>query len=118
MLFTVEVPEQLGKELQPYRERLPELLERGLREIQSVPTPSFQDVEEIVSLLASQPTAEQILAIKPSTNFQARVSDLLSRSKEGTLTRQEEAELERYLTLEHLVRVAKTRALEQLSTAQ
>jgi hypothetical protein len=117
MLITVEIPEQLGRELQPYRERLPELLERGLREIQSVPTTSFQDVEEIVRLLASQPTAEQILAIKPSANFQARVSDLLSRSKEGTLTRQEEAELERYLTLEHLVRVSKTHALEQLSAA-
>ena len=31
--ITISVPDELGKRLQAYRERLPELLERGLRDI-------------------------------------------------------------------------------------
>lgn len=42
------------------------------------------------------------------------MSDLLAQSKGGTLSAKGEAELERYLTLEHLVRLAKTRALAQI----
>ncbi|MGF1520763.1 MAG: hypothetical protein ACFBSF_00400 [Leptolyngbyaceae cyanobacterium] len=67
---------------------------------------NFLDEQEIITLLASQPTSEQILAIRPSPEFQARVSDLLAQSKSGALPIKGEAELERYLTLEHLVRSA------------
>jgi len=70
----------------------------------------------LIELLTSQPTPEQVLAIRPSPELQARVSELLGRSKEGELSRQEETELERYLTLEHLVRVAKAHAHKQLAS--
>ena len=73
----------------------------------------FQDENAIIELLTSQPTPEQVLAIRPSPELQARVSELLSRNKEGELSRQEETELERYLTLEHLVRLAKAHAYKQ-----
>jgi len=56
---------------------------------------------------------EQVLAIRPSPELQACVSELLGRNKERELSRQEETELERYLTLEHLVRLAKAHAQEQ-----
>ncbi|MCG6137332.1 MAG: hypothetical protein MET45_22305 [Nostoc sp. LLA-1] len=46
--------------------------------------------------------------------FQTRVSDLLAQSKAGTLSAKSEAELERYLTIEHLVRMAKAHVFEQL----
>ena len=62
-----------------------------------------------------QLTPEQVLAIRPSSELQARVSELLGRSKDGELSRQEETELERYLTLEHLVRLAKAHAHKQLA---
>ncbi len=67
-----------------------------------------------MALLASQPTPDQILAIRPSTEFQTHVSDLLAQSKAGTLAQKGEAELERYLTLEHLVRLAKAHAYGQI----
>jgi len=73
-------------------------------------------MRKIIELLASQPTPEQVLAIRPSPEFQARVSELLGRNKEGELSRQEETELERYLTLEHLVRLAKAHAYKQMTT--
>jgi hypothetical protein len=44
-----------------------------------------------------------------------RIGDLLVRSKEGTLLPPEVAELERYLVLEHLVRLAKAHAAKRLA---
>lgn len=119
--FVVQVPNVLGQQLQRVRERLPEILERGLREIADETSTAgkssdFQDENAIMELLTSQPSPEQVLSIRPSSEFQARVSKLLRRNKEGELLRQEEVELERYLTLEHLVRLAKTHAYQQLAT--
>ena len=76
-----------------------------------------EEMRQIVNLLASQPAPQAILDIRPSAAFQARVSTLLARNKERTLSRQEEAELERCLMLEHLVRLAKARAYQQLNLA-
>jgi hypothetical protein len=113
--ITIEIPDDLAQRLQQFQSQLPEVLELGLQEFQSQQRFSnFLDEQDIIALLASQPTPDQILALRPSPEFQARVSELLAESKAGTLSTKGEAELERYLTLEHLVRLAKTHALAQL----
>ena len=113
--ITIDIPDDLAQRLQQFQTQLPQVLELGLQELETQQrSTSFLDEQNIILLLASQPTPEQILAIRPSSEFQARVSDLLAQSKAGTLTAKGEAELERYLTLEHLVRLAKTHALTQL----
>ena len=114
--ITIQVPDMLGQQLRRFRERLPEILERGLREMLAEKPSEFQDENAIIELLTSQPMPEQVLAIRPSPELQARVSELLGRNKEGELSRQEETELERYLTLEHLVRLAKAHAHKQMAT--
>ncbi|MEH2091450.1 hypothetical protein [Nostoc sp.] len=114
MQITVEVSEELGQQLQQFQDRLQEIVERGLKELLSEQSSNFLDEKQIIGLLSSQPTPEQILAIRPSPEFQARVSDLLAQSKAGTLSAKGEAELERYLTIEHLVRMAKAHTFEQL----
>ena len=113
--ITIDIPDDLARRLQQFQTQLPQVLELGLQELQAQQHPSkFLDEQDIIILLASQPTPEQILSIRPSPEFQSRVSDLLANSKAGTLSAKGEAELERYLTLEHLVRLAKTHALTQL----
>jgi hypothetical protein len=112
--ITIRVPDELGRRLEQYRDRLPELLERGLRDLQVEGSHESGDEQSIVSLLASRPTPEQVLAIRPSERMQTRVGELLARSQDGQLSRAEESELERHLFLEHLVRLAKASALEQL----
>ncbi len=116
--FTIRVPDELGHRLERYRDRLPEVLERGLREVAAEGEQEFGDESEIVSLLASRPTPEQVLALTPSAELQSRVSELLRRSKDGVLSTSESIELDRHLFLEHLVRVAKARALEQLAPGE
>lgn len=113
--ITIQVPNALGQQLQRFHERLPEILERGLRETLTERPGDLQDENTIMELLTSQPTPEQVLAIRPSPELQVRVSELLARNKEGELSRQEETELERHLTLEHLVRLAKAHAYKRLA---
>ena len=118
MLITIEVPEKLGRKLRPYQDRLPELLELGLREVQQPSGETLQDVDAILSVLSNRPTPEEILAIRPSDEVQARFSELLAQSKAGTISRADESELERYMMLEHFVRLAKAQALQSLGKAE
>ena len=113
--ITIRVPDELGRQLEPFRDRLPEVLERGLRDILAEGGTQVADADAIIAVLASRPTPEQLLGLRPSADLQSRVSELLRRSKDGAASRAEEAELEKYLVLEHLVRLAKARALEQLA---
>jgi hypothetical protein len=115
MQITIEVPDSLGQQLQPFREHLAEILERGLREYTAEQTIAYRDAEAIMELLTSAPTPEQVLAIKASPALDQRVSDLLARSKERQLSRAEEHEFDRIMMLEHLVRMAKAHALKQIS---
>jgi hypothetical protein len=114
--ITIEVPNGLGEQLQHYRDRLPELLERGLHELIAEEL-AIGDENAIVELLASQPSPKQIIALRPSPELQSRASELLDKEKNQMLTRQEERELERYLMLEHLLRLAKAHAYRRLRTA-
>jgi len=54
---------------------------------------------------------EAILAIRPSADFQSRIDMLLEKNREEGLTAEENAEWEQYMYLEHLVRMAKAKAL-------
>jgi hypothetical protein len=117
MQITIEVPDRLGEKLQQLGDRLPEALERALAELTPTETIPYQDDAQIVELLASQPSPEAILAIRPTPALQARMSELLERNKSGTLSRSEEVELDRYLLLEHWVRLAKAHAYKHLKTA-
>jgi hypothetical protein len=143
MQITIEVPDRLGEQLQQLGDRLPEALDRVLQELISTETTENRDEGQIVELLASQPSPEEVLAIRPSPArdyqfvnlvalgvnpeevlairpspaLQARMSELLAQNKSGTLTRSEEVELDRYLLLEHWIRLAKVYAHESQNSA-
>jgi hypothetical protein len=52
----------------------------------------------------------RVIAFQPSEESKARVADLISREKTEGLSRDEKSELEHYVTIEHLMRLAKARA--------
>jgi hypothetical protein len=70
---------------------------------------------EVVDFIAAGPTPDRIAAYHPSEAAQERVMELLQRNKTGELLPQEEAELDDYLQLEHLMRLIKARARRHLS---
>jgi hypothetical protein len=70
--------------------------------------------EEVIDFIAAGTTPQNVVAFRPSEEAQQRVSDLLQREKEGVLSAEEISELDHYLQLEHLMRLAKARARDFL----
>lgn len=71
--------------------------------------------DEIIDFLAMGSTPAQIIAFKVSEATRERVQDLIQREKSVGLTAVETTELEHYLQLEHIMRLAKARARKNLS---
>jgi hypothetical protein len=62
--------------------------------------------EEIAEFIASVNPAK-VLAFRPSEETAQRVSDLIEREKTERLSAEEKSELDYYMQLEHLMRMAK-----------
>ena len=67
-------------------------------------------VYEIIDFLAAGTTPDSIVAFRPSVAAQRRVEDLIYREKTSSLTSEETDELNYYMQLEHIMRLAKARA--------
>ena len=66
--------------------------------------------DEIIDFIAAGTTPEAVVAFRPSESVQRRVAELVERSKDGTISSEEQSELEDYLQLEHIMIMAKARA--------
>ncbi len=66
--------------------------------------------EEVVNFIATQTTRESLLAFQPSDQAKERVMELVQKEKDSGLATDEKSELDHYLQLEHLMRLAKARA--------
>jgi hypothetical protein len=66
--------------------------------------------EEIIDFIAAGSTPGDVVAWTPSQAAKDRVAELLQNEKAGTLAPDDRAELNHYLELEHLMRLAKARA--------
>ena len=109
------MPEDLAKRLQPVREQLPEILEIGLQ--YSTPL-SIRAYSQALEFLATAPTPAEILAFRPSPAIQIRVSRLLDKHEAGTLTPDDEHELDQIGDLEHILMALKARARQQLDQVE
>lgn len=112
MLSSVKfnIPDGLATRLRPLEDQLPRILELGLRELNAGKQPGFEGAAEVLEFLASLPTPEEIVALRPSETLQARINALLEKNRTQGLTPAEEQEWEQYQYLEHLVRLAKANA--------
>lgn len=71
--------------------------------------------EEIVDFIAAGSNPRSVIAFRPSEATRTRVAELISRAKTERLTSDEASELDHYLQLEHIMRLAKARAQRILS---
>jgi hypothetical protein len=128
--LTIQIPDELAQRLEPLRSRLPELLGQLLdatnpssaslavpSELRSAltATANLQEIPkaylEVLDFLVTRPTPQDILAFKVSPEAQERLSSLLDKNRENTLTDSEVAELDVYEQLEHLMILMKARAI-------
>ena len=115
--ITLNVSDELAARLHPLADQLPRILELGLREMNASARPGFAGAAQVMEFLAELPTPDEILALRPSDELQAHVNALLDKSRAEGLAPEEEQEWEQYEYLEHLVRIAKAKALLKLQSA-
>ncbi len=113
MELTLNVSEDLASRLRSVEDRLPQILELGLREFHAAP-PQFEGLGDVLESLARLPAPQEVLALRPSPVLQERISTLLDRQRNSGLSADEEREWEQYKYVEHLVRIAKARAVLKL----
>lgn len=120
--LTIQVPDELAQRLEPFRDRLPELLTRAVETI--LPSNSSTDLlpsvakptdaplayAEVLDFLITRPTPQEIAAFKVSAEAQERIRTLLDKNREGTLSETETAELDLYEQLEHMMILLKAKA--------
>jgi hypothetical protein len=73
---------------------------------------------EIIDFIASGTTPEGVASFQPSPESQRRVAELLERDQGPGLSEDEKAELDHYVELEHILRMAKARARQILSRGE
>jgi hypothetical protein len=66
--------------------------------------------DEIVDFIAAGTTPEEVARFEASQQTKDYVADLIHKEKTAGLSAEESAELNSYLQLEHLMRLAKARA--------
>ena len=71
---------------------------------------------EIIDFIASGTTPRTVADYRPSLEAQERVAELIRREKEGDLSAEEKSELDHFMDLEHILRVAKARARQILAS--
>lgn len=72
--------------------------------------------DELAELLASM-DSDKVLRFHASKPAQQRLEILLEKNKADELTPLEAQELEKYMAVEHIVRLAKARARQRLAAA-
>lgn len=70
--------------------------------------------EEIINFFAAGTSPQEVAAFQASEETRKRVAELIEKEKTAALTELEKEELEYYLVLEHLMRLAKARAKQYL----
>ena len=71
--------------------------------------------DEIVDFIAAGTTPASLADFEASQSTKDRVADLIHKEKTTGLTPEESSELDHYLKLEHIMRLAKARARSRVA---
>jgi hypothetical protein len=112
--ITLDVPDEIAAQLCALADRLPRILDLGLRALTAESRARYGDEADVLEVLARLPAPEEVLALRPSPALQERISELLQKNREGGLSSDEALEWQRLEYLEHLVRLAKAKAAAKL----
>lgn len=116
--LTLQVPNRVARRLEPIRDRLPALLSQIAEAQPPFSSPSVMTrpvniplaYAEVIEFLVSGPPPREITAFKVSEKAQARLRKLLDKNRESLLTSAEQAELDLYEQIEHVMILLKARA--------
>jgi len=72
MQVTFELPDEVVTQLQPFEDKLPQILGLGLREFKAIAQEGFSGMAEVLEFLASLPNPEAIIALRPTEVYAPR----------------------------------------------
>lgn len=70
--------------------------------------------DELITFLASSPSAEELVAYRPPESIQARMSELLEKNRQSTLTAEEQTELDEFLRMNRFMSRLQAKAKQNL----
>jgi hypothetical protein len=111
----LNIPEELAAELHAMASELPRILRLGMREIRAESDGGFAGLSSVFEILATLPSPQEVMALRPSAQLDARITELLEKNRTTGLNPEEKEEWKRYEYVEHLVRMAKGRARGRLA---
>ena len=114
MQVIIDVPEKLARQLEGQREHLAEILELGLSRRWSNTNSLWR---EVLAFLARGPKPDEIVEFHASDRATQRMQELLEKSKEHSITAEEEAELDGIEWVNHLFALIKARAWKHVATS-
>ena len=74
--------------------------------------------EEVIEFIAAGTEPGGVIAFQPADASRERVADLINREKTAGLSPKEKSELDHYMQLEHLMRMAKARAHKHIANKE
>jgi len=118
MPITVTITDELADQLKHYEAEMPDILQLGIRELQACRQDGYIGMNSVLEKLASLPSPQEILALRPAPDLQQRIDALLlDKNRTAALSSEEQREWDRYQYVEHLVRLAKISAVRKLKEA-
>jgi hypothetical protein len=72
--------------------------------------------EEFIDFIAAGTSPQSVITFRPSNAIKKMVADLINKEKTIGLSSDEKSELEHYMQLEHIMRLAKVHARQHLLT--
>lgn len=101
--ITLDVPDHVAVDLQRVQNRLPEILELGMKRL----SPS-EVYRYIFDFLASEPSDEAIATFRPMPAMESRLRQLIQQEREDKLSKAELQELDEYERIEHFIVMLKS----------
>lgn len=114
MTLTLNLPDEFAAFLPSNESDVAEIVSAGLRQRQGLHNAAIEALGDVTEFLATLPSPEEVLAMHPSEQLAARTEVLLDKGKNSGLSAEEQSEWEDILRIEHLVRIAKAKALIKL----
>ena len=71
--------------------------------------------EEVIDFIAGGTTPDNVVSFQPSEETKERVRYLIEQEKSAELAPDEKSELDHYMQIEHIMRLAKARARRYLA---
>ena len=109
--ITIQVPESLAEKIAANRERLPEVLAIGFKELPPLPNEVYRFVMEF---LASNPSPDVILDFDLPPAMRERANGLMQKERAGQSSTAETAELDEYIRIDNILSTLKTGALRRM----